>query len=90
MAVNAFDVFTRSAKITRCLASDISQRRYLVLVRFVEMIMRAFFTIRTIVAEEVNIAHFYLLDPFDFGLVILNCWINPLTIFIPWYFRDTV
>lgn len=90
MAVNAFDILTRSAIITRCLASDISQCRYFVLVRFVEMIVRAFITIRTIATEEVDIAHFYLLHPFDFGLVILNWWINPLAIFIPWYIGDAV
>jgi len=70
MAVNAFAIFARGAKITRCLASDISQRRDLVLVRFVEVIVRALVAVRTIAAEEVDIAHFYLLHPFDFGFVI--------------------
>ena len=72
MAVNALDIVTRSSEMTWCLTSDVSQRQYLVLVRFVEVIVRTLISVGTIVAEEVDIAHFYLLDPFDFAFIILN------------------
>lgn len=70
MPVNALAIFAGGAKVTWCLASDISQRRYLVLVRLVGMIVRALITVRAIAAEEMDIAHFYLLHPFYLGFVI--------------------
>ena len=90
MAIYAFNIITSSTEVTRCLTSNISQRQYFVLIRFVSMLMRTLISIWTVLTEEVNVAHMYLLNSFDFALIILHYRVNSLTVFISWYFVSDV
>lgn len=79
MTVHAFDVLTTTSVRAGSHASNKTQGQYLVLRGLVVMQVSALGTIRAFVAQEMNVAHFDLLDTVDFCLVVVATWrINTL------------
>ena len=72
MAIDALRIITASTKPTWGLSGDESQSSQLIIAWSIGMNVFAFITIRAIVPEEVNVAHFDFLNTLHFAFVILH------------------
>ena len=77
MPINAPCIIALGPKLARRHAAHIPERLQLVLVRLVIVVVRAR-VVRAIVAQEVHVAHFQLLDPLDFVRVVLDDGVDAL------------
>ena len=82
MAIYALYVIASGAKVARRLSCNAPQGQEFVFVRFVGMRMRTVISIRTVISEEVDVAHVDFLYSFDFAFVVRDHRVNSLSVFV--------
>jgi len=81
MSVYALQVIALATEFARRQPAHVSQRRQFILGRLVEVVVRARI-VGTVVAKEVNVAHFELFDAFDFVRIAYRDWVDTLAVAI--------
>ena len=77
--IDALQVITIRTKLTWRHPTDVPQRQQFVFVRLVMVIVGAG-VIGAVVAQEIYVTHFHLFDTLDLIRIVLDYWIDSLTV----------